>query len=616
MKTQEWKKKIKYLLLIVGAALAAALLTYASPFAKFEYWLGDGLFIREKPVDNRIKIIGIDEKSLQEMGPFAGWSRQQAADLLNAFDREHAPAVIAFDINYFGSRDGKGDAALAEAAAKYPYVVMASYLDYSARLETQEDGSLKMNTMHVEQVEQPYEALAAVSRQGFTNVVQDSDNYVRRSVLSTDWGGETRYNFACEIYRCYQESVGEQAVLPETDKLGIYGFDYTAEPGMYEIYSYVDVVKGRLDPKVFQGSIVFVGAYSSGMMDQYMVPVARSTVMNGVEVQANHLNALLDGRTFVNMAAWSCALIAGVLVGGYALLASHRKFAVGLVGGIVLEAAIMSAAYLLYHKGIYWRCLVPVLFIALLLLARMMTGYITERFRKQKILSVFRTYMAPQVVDELGKSKDYQIELGGQSRDIAVLFVDIRGFTSMSEGLSPTVVVEILNRYLGQVTEAIFKNEGTLDKFIGDAVMAVYNAPLDVPDYCFRAVKTGIDIVKAVDEMNASMKKDFGIELACGVGVHCGKAVVGNIGCSYRMDYTAIGDVVNVAERLESVAKRGQVLISRRLYEQVNSRFRADYLGEQSLKGRQDTIEVYSLDIASDNALEDMNGADTDRQNT
>lgn len=182
----------------------------------------------------------------------------------------------------------------------------------------------------------------------------------------------------------------------------------------------------------------------------------------------------------------------------------------------------------------------------------------------------------------------------------------------MSEGLSPAVIVDILNRYLGQVTEAIFKNEGTLDKFIGDAVMAVYNAPLDVPDYHFKAVKTGIDIVKAVDEMNAAMKRDFGIEIACGVGVHCGKAVVGNIGCSYRMDYTAIGDVVNVAERLESVAKRGQVLISSQMYEQVSIRFRAELLGEQSLKGRQDKIKVYSLDIAGETALEGVNGADTD----
>lgn len=608
MKIPEWKQKVKYSLTAVCAALTAAVLTLATPFARFEYWLGDVLFIREKAVDNRIKIIGIDEKSLQEMGPFAGWSRQQAADLLNALDAEHSPAVIAFDINYFGSRDEAGDAALAAAAAKYDHVVMASYLDYSARLETGPDGKLKMNTMYVEQVEEPYEALAAVSRQGFTNAVQDEDNYVRRSVFSTDWNGKKNYNFAYEIYRAYQEAVGQTALLPETDEQGIYGFDYTAEPGMYEIYSYVDVMKGRLDAKVFQGSIILVGAYSSGMMDQYMVPIAKSTVMNGVEVQANHVNALLDGRIFVNLAIRICALLAGTLVGIYVLLALHKHFLVGLVSGIGLEAVIMAAAYLLYLRGIYWRCLVPVMFIALILLIRMMTGYMAERQRKQKILGVFRTYMAPQVVDELSRSRDYQIELGGQSRDIAVLFVDIRGFTSMSEGLAPDRVVEILNRYLGQVTEAIFKNEGTLDKFIGDAVMAVYNAPLNVPDYCLRAARTGLDIVKAIEGLNVTLEKDLGVRLSCGVGVHCGRAVVGNIGCSYRMDYTAIGDVVNVAERLESVAKGGQVLISSSLYEQLDGRVRVEYMGEQSLKGRQDKIKVY--------LLEGVNETGADRQNT
>lgn len=600
MKKQEWGQRIKNSLLVVGASLAAALLTLASPFDRVEYWLTDRLFIQEKPVDNRIKIVGIDEKSLQEIGPFGGWTRQQAADLLNAFDPEHAPAVIAFDINYFGSRDEAGDTALAQAAAKYDYVVMASYLSYSARLEEQPDGRLVMNVRHVQQLEEPYDDLKAVSRQGFTNAVQDSDNYVRRSVLSADWEGETRYTFAYEIYRCYQEWLGADAAIPATDAEGIYGFDYTARPGMYEVYSYVDVMEGRLDPRVFQDSIVFVGAYSSGMMDQYMVPVARSTVMNGVEVQANHVNALLDGRTFVNPAVWICALVAAALVGIYALIACHRRFAAGLAGGILFEAAIFAAACILYARGIYWKCLIPTLFIAVIFLVRMMTGYLTERARKKKILGVFRTYMAPQVVDELEKNRDYQIELGGQSRDIAVLFVDIRGFTSMSEGLEPAAVVEVLNHYLGRVTEAIFQNEGTLDKFIGDAVMAVYNAPLDVKDYPYRAVQTGLDIVKAVREMNESLKDKLGVELKCGVGIHCGKAVVGNIGCSYRMDYTAIGDVVNVAERLESVAKGGQVLVSDRLYGLVSDRFHGAFMGDQSLKGRQDKVSVYMIDESAE----------------
>ena len=587
--------KVQRALLAAAAALAAALLTIWAPLQRLEYSLADTMFIRVKPVDNRIKIIGIDEDSLQELGPFSGWTRQQAADLLNAFDPQYAPAVIAFDINYFGERDPEGDNALVEAASRYENVVMASYLDYSTRLEQLPDGSLQMNTMHVEQVEKPYEALTAVTKQGFTNARQDRDNYVRRALLCAEVDGSLEYSFAWEIYKSYQESRGERPIFPETED-EVYGFDYTAEPGMYELYSYADIAAGRCDMRVFQGSIVLVGAYSSGMMDQYMVPIARSTVMNGVEVQANHVNALLDGRTYTNLPLWICVLAAAVFTGLYTWLACSGRFAVNLAGAVFLELAIPFAAWQLYVNGLYWRCLMPMVVVVFVFLTRLAYGYLFERFRKHRILEVFRTYMAPQVVDELGKSSNYQIELGGRDRQVAVLFVDIRGFTRMSEGLPPEEVVAILNRYLGKVTEAIFHNGGTLDKFIGDAVMAVYNAPLDVEDYAYKAVQTGLDIIQAIEDLNRELEKDFGRRIACGVGVHCGNAVVGNIGCEYRMDYTAIGDTVNVAERLESLAAGGQVLISGELYERVKDRCRASLLGEQSLKGRQDKVTAYMVE--------------------
>ncbi len=585
------------------AGFLAGVLAYAAPFDSGELWLGDSLFVHEKSVDNRIKIIGIDEASLQELGPFSGWSRQQAADLLNAFDEAYAPAVIAFDINYFGGHDEEGDRALAEAAAKYDNVVMASYISYEAKLEPQADGSLQMNTMHVAQVEKPYEALDAVSYNGFTNTVQDTDNYVRRALLSVDWSGETTYNFAYEVYARYMQSMGQNGgedasslLVPATDSRGIYGFDYTAAPGMYEVYSYADVAAGRCDTRVFQDCIVLVGAYCSGMMDQYMVPIARSTVMNGVEGQANHVNALLEGRTFRELPGWCGALLAAVIVGGYVWLVSHSRFQVGMVGGLLLEGILLGAAKLLYTQGLYWKCLTPVLGVAIVALVRVVTGYLLERVRKKKILDVFRTYMAPQVVDELARTKNFQVELGGRNQEIAVLFVDIRGFTSLSESLTPGEVVGILNRYLGQVTEAIFRHEGTLDKFIGDAVMAVYNAPLDVEDYPLKAVLTGLDIVKAVEGLNEGLKRDFNVEIACGVGIHCGRAIVGNIGCDFRMDYTAIGDTVNTAERLESIAKSGQVLLSEEMYERVKQHFHAEFLGEHTLKGKQEKIKVFLVE--------------------
>lgn len=597
---------------IIVTALLAGCLTLWAPLDKVEYRFCDMLFVTEKPVDNRIKIIGIDEKSLEEMGPFSGWTRQQAADLLHAFDPEHSPAVIAFDINFVGQRDEAGDRALAEAASVFPHVTLASYINYGTRVEQSDSGEYQINTMYVEDLELPYEALRNVTSHGFTNAVQDVDNYVRRSVLVESVGDERsegEYNFAWTIYREYRESMGEQSsVIPRMTENGVYGFDYTAEPGMYEVYSYVDVAEGRCDPRVFQDSIVLVGAYAQGMMDQYMVPIARGTVMNGVEVQANHVDALLNRRTFVDIDIRIQALAAVLITGFFVWLVSHNSFLVNTVGGVILETGIVLAARTLYNAGYYWKCLLPFVFVLLVFLVRVAMGYLTERVRKHKILSVFRTYMAPQVVDELGKSGNYEIELGGRDRQIAVLFVDIRGFTAMSEGLSPEKIVAILNRYLGMVTEAVFKNGGTLDKFIGDAVMAVYNAPLDVEDYACKAVQTGLDIVAAVDGVNVELRKEFGIEIACGVGVQSGRAVVGNIGCSYRMDYTAIGDTVNVAERLESIAKGGQVLISRDLYEQVQDRYNAVFVGSQSLKGRQEGMDVF--------LVEGRNGTGTSGKNT
>lgn len=589
----------------VLAALLAVFLACASPFERVEYWFGDRLFVQGKPVDNRIKIIGIDDVTLRELGPFSGWSRQQAADLLNAFDPEYPPGVIAFDINYFGSREKEGDNALVRAASKYPRVVMASYIQYISRLEKKPDGGLWINTMYLDSVEEPFEALAAVCDSGFTNAMQDSDNYARRAMLSVDWKGEKHYNFACEVYLQFMEMEGREAQMPKTDGQGVYGFDYTAEPGMYEVYSYLDVVEGRCDMKIFQDSIVLVGAYASAMMDQYMVPIARGAIMNGVEVQANHINALLEGRTFREIPVWCVGVLSGVIVGGYVFWAFRRSFPVGMAGGGGLALAMILAAKWMYGQGVYWRCMIPFMGIVMAALARVILEYVAERNRKRKILNVFRTYMAPQVVEELSKSRNFQMELGGREREIAVLFVDIRGFTAMSERLSPKEVVGILNQYLGKVTEAIFRNEGTLDKFIGDAVMAVYNAPLDVPDYWRKAVNTGLDIVESIQQMNEELKREFGVEIACGVGIHCGRAVVGNIGCEYRMDYTAIGDTVNVAERLESIAKAGQVLLSEEMYGHVKQEYSARFLGAQDLKGRADKINVFSL--------EGTDGTDADR---
>ena len=216
---------------------------------------------------------------------------------------------------------------------------------------------------------------------------------------------------------------------------------------------------------------------------------------------------------------------------------------------------------------------------------------------RKKVLSAFKKYVAPQVVDEISRQKDFNIILGGENRNIAVLFVDIRGFTPMSESLEPEQVVGILNEYLQLTTQSVFNNGGTLDKFIGDATMAIFNAPFDLEDYIYKAVCTARDIAAGSAELEQKLMERFGRSISFGIGINCGNAVVGNIGCEYRMDYTAIGDTVNTAARLESKAGPGEILVSEAVYEHLRGRVRMEYVEKMMLKGKKEGVNVYRVPV-------------------
>jgi len=228
---------------------------------------------------------------------------------------------------------------------------------------------------------------------------------------------------------------------------------------------------------------------------------------------------------------------------------------------------------------------------------KLVIGYLYTTLEKKKIEGTFKRYVAPQVVDQIFNDGLDNISLGGKKTEIACLFVDIRGFTPLSEVLTPEEVVEVLNEYFDLITKCIFENGGTLDKFIGDAAMAIFNAPIEVDDYTYKAVKTACDIVKGAKILEEKLFERFGKEVRFGIGVNKGEAVVGNIGSNSRMDYTAIGNTVNTAARLESNAKPGQVLISEDVYKEIKDRIKAESIGEIPLKGKAEKIEVFSVVI-------------------
>jgi len=224
-------------------------------------------------------------------------------------------------------------------------------------------------------------------------------------------------------------------------------------------------------------------------------------------------------------------------------------------------------------------------------------NYIRAAAEKRRITGTFKRYVAPEIVNELLKEGSDALGLGGKLCEIAVLFVDIRGFTPMSEILEPPQVVEVLNKYLTLTSSCIMSHGGTLDKFIGDATMAFWGAPLPQDDHIFKAAKTALDTVEASKDLTDELHERFGRTVSFGIGVHCGNAVVGNIGASVRMDYTAIGDTVNTAARLESNAKAGQILISRAVADALEGRILTTSLGDSiKLKGKSDGFEILTLD--------------------
>ncbi|MBR0454173.1 MAG: CHASE2 domain-containing protein [Clostridia bacterium] len=588
---------------IVKKAITAALIfalvfviAFLQVLYRFDRIFSDPLYQTGSDPSSRIKIIAIDEKTIEKYGNVSEWSREIHAQLVRTLGSSESggPDVIVFDIMFVSPKESAGDDAFAEACAEAGNVITAVNVVQRQEISL-ENGALSVDNDHVAMVEYPYEALKNSSEYGFANTYMDSDGFIRYSRTDLEYGEEKIESLSMKAYKAYAEANGIAPALPKTEN-GFFAFSYTAKGGDgFEVLSLCDVLDGTVPASAFRDSAVFVGAYAPGMQDDYGASINKGETMYGVEIHANIFKSLLEQRTAIPVNRTVYALAVAALAAVFFLLISEMGILPATVTALIFAVADVAAAKLLYGAGIETPLVYPILSVILIYAAKLILGYLLETLKRRRVIGAFKKYVAPEVVDELAKKGDFSIKLGGEKRHIAVLFVDIRGFTPMSEGLSPEEVVEILNEYLSLTTKAIFKNKGTLDKFIGDATMAIFNAPFDLDDYVFRAVMTAMDIAKGSDELEKRLMERFGRSISFGIGVNCGEAVVGNIGCEHRMDFTAIGDTVNTAARLESNAARGQILISREVYERVKDRIEAEEIGVIPLKGKSQEVFVYQL---------------------
>lgn len=586
-----------------AALLAAAAMTGIAAsgiLSTAENTVSDALYQHPAATDGEIVIIGMDQYALEMLGPLP-WPRSYMADVvsyLNA-DPENAPAVIGLDVLYIGhSGDLDADAALADAAAMGGNVVVAGAATFGSELVTEGD-QFYMDDMALLAWEAPYEELAAVATVAHINTMADTDGIIRHNLLPLETSDGTVYSFGRVVYEKYAKAMGVTPnPMPETDPNGFFYLPYTAEPGGYDQgISFADVYFGEVDPSYFADKIVLIGPYAAAMQDEYRTSIEHAAPMYGVEIQANQIDAYRAG--FLPKEAnlgfqmgllflWCLALLMGL---------RNRKVGPSILIWLLACGSWIGLCALAYHSGWVLHALCFPLMATVIFVRSVAANYIRAAREKRRITATFGRYVDPAVLKELLVQGGAAEQLGGKMFDIAVLFVDIRGFTPMSESLDPPTVVEIINKYLTLTTECIMRYRGTLDKFVGDCTMAFWNAPLPQEDYAYLACKAAMDMVEGSKALGEELMEKYGRTVSFGVGVHVGPAVIGNIGAPQRMDYTAIGDTVNTSARLEANAPGGKVLISRAVADALGDRAEVTSLGGSiKLKGKAEGFETLTLD--------------------
>ena len=588
---------------LLGTVLAALLIMLCIGvwgwLDKLDGMAQDALYQQPRAVDGEIILIGIDDKALEELGPYNSWDRTVMASALEALakDPKHLPAVVAIDTLYTGETTKEADERLADAAEKLD-VVVATFAQIGNALVEDKNGNLYYDSQAVADYSEPYAALKAVTAQGHINASCDSDGILRHARLSVKPGGQSVYSMAYTTAAKYAQKTGRTITLPETHG-DYYYVSYASLPGGFsDGYSLADLIKGEIASDAWEDKIVLIGPYAVELQDEYFTAIDHSEHMYGVEYQANVMQMILDGdyKNELSKLPQEIALLIVCALAFFAFQKTSFKVSSGIFAGII--AVTLAGTYAAFSAGLVLHPLWIPVGVFILYLASIVIRYVRSTIEKQRVTRTFERYVAPEIVAEILKEGTENLSLGGKTCEIAVLFVDVRGFTTMSERLEPEKVVFILNRYLTMASDCVEKNRGTLDKFVGDAMMAFWGAPLPQDDAVYNAVKTAQDIVKGAKRVSDELKDEIGEELRVGVGVHFGPAVVGNMGAEKHMDYTAIGDTVNTAARLEANAPSGTVYISRAVADALGERISYTSLGGTvRLKGKAEGFEVLQMDL-------------------
>jgi len=451
----------------------------------------------------------------------------------------------------------------------------------------------------------------AVPTSGFFNTLPDADGIFRRTPLFIAFNGKLYPSLAlatllrAKEYKQYVLRVSDDIFEPMTlilddlaiplDEHGQFLINFRGPRNSFPYYSAADLLKDKLPANSFKGKIVFLGTSAAGLKDLRATPLDQ--IYPGVEAHATVVDNILR-KDFIQQPAWYKHVeIFGVLAMGFlsTLLLTWTKAVWSLVPLLLCGFGFWQGAIWSLENGRFLSPLYPLLTLVGNFSLLTLIKFWREESEKRFFHSAFSRYVSKAVVDQIVKSPE-KLSLGGEEREVSILFSDIRGFTSLSEQLSPNQVSELLHAYFTPMTKQIIETNGTMDKFIGDAIMAFWNAPLDTPGHQGRAVKSALAMLDALATLNLDFATRFELELHIGIGLHCGSVRVGNMGSADLFDYTIIGDNVNLASRLEGLTKYYglECLVSENIKEACDGEFYFQEVDKVRVKGKKLPISIYA----------------------
>ncbi len=636
-------KKLRYGLLAgVLATAVAGLLQWGGLLASWENPLADWrarLLAKPSAATSEIALILVDQASLdwagQNMGLSWPWPREAYVPVLDYLTRHQARAV-AFDV-LFTEPSGYGvedDEALGAAAARAGRMVAAVFLGTTTTQTTDWPEFAKPNPLRLEAsaawlAEQPAARTEMTSSAAafpipelttnaawLANVreVPDSDGIFRRAVPLRFFAGRILPSLGVACWLAGQETpptgqlAGRTLTLQEQpiplDDSGRMILKFRGPSGTHPAYSAAAVIQSELrlqegatppitDGRVFKDKYVVFGFSAPGLKDLRPTPVAAD--YPGPEIHATMLDNLLTGdflRDVPPLAVWGWTLLLALVAGAGAAAARTGWQSASLAVGMIFLPALAGLAA--WHANWVLPVAGPLTSVILALLGGAVVNFILEGRQKMFIKGAFKHYLSAEVIEQIMRDPN-RLKLGGERRELTIFFSDLQGFSAISERLPPEELTRLLNDYLSLMTEIILAEGGTLDKYVGDAIVAFWNAPLAQPDHAVRAVRAALRCQRALAEQQADYAQRIGGPLKMRIGINTGAVVVGNMGSRQRFDYTMLGDAANLASRLEGANKAfgTHLMLAESTWQQTAGAFIGRELAQLTVVGRKTPVRVF-----------------------